>query len=40
MGEVAAELLLEEINDPVNHRHRRVVVEPRLLPRRSSQRTR
>jgi LacI family transcriptional regulator len=38
MGEVAAELLLDEINDPANHRHRSVVVEPQLLPRRSSQR--
>ena len=40
MGEIAAELLLEEINDPINHRHRTVVIEPRLLPRRSSQRPR
>jgi LacI family transcriptional regulator len=39
MGEIAAELLLDEINDPDHHRHRSVVVEPRLLPRRSSQRT-
>jgi LacI family transcriptional regulator len=38
MGELAVQLLLEEITDPVGHQHRTVIVEPRLIARRSTRR--
>jgi LacI family transcriptional regulator len=36
LGETAAQLLLEEVADPVRHQHRHVVFEPELVVRRSS----
>ena len=36
MGRVAAELLIEEIRDPANHIHRRIILEPTLIVRESS----
>ena len=38
MGETATRLLLDEIRGSATHQHRTVVLEPRLIPRRSSQR--
>ena len=39
MGELAIELLLEEINQRSDHMHRRVMLDPHLIPRRSSLRS-
>jgi len=36
MGELAVELLLEEISQPADHLHQTVTLDPRLIPRRSS----
>jgi LacI family transcriptional regulator len=36
LGRTAAELLLDEVNDPERHRHRQVVFEPELVVRVSS----
>jgi LacI family transcriptional regulator len=38
MGEVATELLLQEINDTAGHRHAAVVLDPQLIARRSTER--
>jgi LacI family transcriptional regulator len=39
MGELAIELLLEEIHSPVDHTHRTVMLDPHLIPRRSTLRS-
>ena len=39
MGELAIELLLEEIHSPGDHTHRTVMLDPRLIPRRSTLRS-
>ncbi len=36
LGRTAADLLLEEVNDPQRHKHRQVVFEPELVVRESS----
>jgi len=36
MGELAVELLLEEIREPADHTHRTKMLDPHLIPRRSS----
>jgi LacI family transcriptional regulator, galactose operon repressor len=36
MGEPAVELLLEEIREPTDHTHRTKMLDPHLVPRRSS----
>lgn len=36
MGELAVELLLEEIREPADHGHRTKVLDPHLIPRRST----
>jgi DNA-binding LacI/PurR family transcriptional regulator len=36
MGRAAAALLLEEIENPAEHEHRTVMLEPFLVPRDSS----
>jgi LacI family transcriptional regulator len=36
MGELAVELLLEEIREPAGHAHRTMMLDPHLIPRRSS----
>jgi LacI family transcriptional regulator len=36
LGRTAAELLLDEVNDPAAHQHRQVVFEPELVVRESS----
>jgi LacI family transcriptional regulator len=38
MGEVATQLLLAEITEVAEHRHARIVLDPHLIPRRSTQR--
>jgi LacI family transcriptional regulator len=38
MGEVATQLLLQEINDATGHRHTAVVLDPQLIARRSTER--
>jgi LacI family transcriptional regulator len=37
MGEAAAQLLLQEINDATGHRHAAVVLDPQLIARRSTE---
>ena len=39
MGELAIELLLEEIGQPSDHMHRTVMLDPHLIPRQSSLRS-
>ena len=39
MGELAIELLLEEIHSPGDHTHRTVMLDPHLIPRRSTLRS-
>jgi LacI family transcriptional regulator len=39
MGELAIELLLEEIRCPADHTHRTVMLDPHLIPRRSTLRS-
>jgi LacI family transcriptional regulator, galactose operon repressor len=39
MGERAIELLLEEIHSPADHTHRAVMLDPHLIPRRSTLRS-
>ena len=39
IGEVAIELLLEEINQGSDHLHRTVILDPHLIPRRSTLRS-
>jgi LacI family transcriptional regulator len=36
MGELAVELLLEEIHKPTGHSHQTIMLDPHLVPRRSS----
>jgi LacI family transcriptional regulator len=38
MGELAVELLLEEIRQPSDHAHRTIMLDPHLIPRRSTMR--
>ena len=38
LGRTAAELLIEEADEPGGHKHRQVVFEPELIVRESSQR--
>jgi LacI family transcriptional regulator len=38
MGSAATQLLLEEIREPATHRHRRIVLNPALIPRESPSR--
>ena len=38
MGELAVELLLDEIRQPSDHPHRTIMVDPHLIPRRSTMR--
>lgn len=40
LGRTAAELLLEEANEPEHHEHRHVVFKPELVPRESTAHTR
>jgi LacI family transcriptional regulator len=39
MGELAIELLLEEIHQDSGHVHRTVMLDPHLIPRRSTVRS-
>ena len=39
MGELAIELLLEEIHNPADHKHRAVMLDPHLIPRLSTLRS-
>jgi LacI family transcriptional regulator len=39
MGELAVELLLAEIRQPADHEHRTVMLDPHLIPRRSTLRS-
>jgi hypothetical protein len=39
MGELSIELLLEEIHCPADHTHRTVMLDPHLIPRRSTLRS-
>ena len=38
MGQLAVELLLEEIRQPADHAHRTIMLDPHLIPRRSTMR--
>jgi DNA-binding LacI/PurR family transcriptional regulator len=40
MGELAVELLLSEIRQSSDHVHRTVMLDPHLIPRRSTLRSR
>ena len=39
MGELAVELLIEETREPASHSHRTEMLDPQLIPRRSTQRS-
>ena len=39
MGELAVELLLDEIREPAAHTHQTKILDPHLIPRRSSLRS-